>query len=486
MKDAYEFYEYDHSKTLFPMDTSTVILKNGLKKILNYVSECNSGNKSPFSAQLRCSALKPNLHLRRTCKLDPISEAFFYDIIFRNRKCFTKSKKPDRVRYGYRFKDGDPISPSKSYASFKKAISDLVTRDMRAVRVDVANYFNAIYHHDLSHWFESVCDDAGDAQRLSQFFREINNGISVDFLPHGLYPAKMLGSSYLSFIEQSGAFRSDLSARFMDDVVFMDKKQENLVHDLLVLQEQLGQRHLSLNPQKTIWLDAHSDVEGDVGELKDALQLRKREVFVGSDGESMLDDSSEQEALTEEEIEYLLDRLKAPHAEEDDIELALALLREEVDDMLAIMPSVLTNHPHLAKNVYHFLRYVPDRCAVLSLIKTHLKNETIPEYQLFWLAKYCMDFSSECDDFESIYYALFKHPSATALTRAKLLEIDANDHGIHDLKLKHLRNGSSSWEAWASAAGFRSVAKSERNHALMYFARSSPQNKIIADIVSAL
>lgn len=75
---------------------------------------------------------------------------------------------------------------------------------------DVSSYFNSIYHHDLVNWFAGSKDvESADVEVFGQFMCEINAGFSIDFLPHGLYPTKMLGSHFLSYIDYSILIKSE-------------------------------------------------------------------------------------------------------------------------------------------------------------------------------------------------------------------------------------------------------------------------------------
>jgi hypothetical protein len=98
-----------------------------------------------------------------------------------------------RQSFGYRFQKGKPTTIHNAYQSFKQAMqsADGLTFEHH-ISFDIASYFNSIYQHDASQWFSSldgVC--APDAHAFGMFSRQINSGRSIDFLPQGIYPAKL-------------------------------------------------------------------------------------------------------------------------------------------------------------------------------------------------------------------------------------------------------------------------------------------------------
>src|SRR5262249_50778245 len=126
-----------------------------------------------FLPQVRCYAAKADFQLRRTLKLDPIAELFIYDLVYRNRTSFRKDHVPNRRSFGYRFAAGEPISPMSSYREFRAAVAAASSEYDYSLRLDVALYFNSIYHHDLVAYFSSAGWDASDVEQLGVFLREI-------------------------------------------------------------------------------------------------------------------------------------------------------------------------------------------------------------------------------------------------------------------------------------------------------------------------
>lgn len=255
ISDAYGFIKSDFSSTLFPLKTNLIVAENSSAEIKEYINNKILNDNSPadsFLAQQRVYSTKPLGHLRRTVKLDPVAEYFIYDLIYRNKNIFRKAVSESRKCFGYFFKNGSYVSVHDAYKEYKQ---DLFINEFlykHKIQCDIASYFNSIYHHDLSHWFSSFPSVSElDKKGFSQFFREINSGRSIDFLPQGIYPAKMIGNEFLKFIDLHGQIKSACIMRFMDDFVLFDDDLEIIQEDFIKIQKLLGNYALNINPSKT-------------------------------------------------------------------------------------------------------------------------------------------------------------------------------------------------------------------------------------------
>jgi hypothetical protein len=246
-----QFFLSDYDATLFPLKTNRLIVEKYSSKLMEFIqSECFSDDGG-FQSQHRVFAAKKGWFLRPTVKLDPVAEFFIYDFVYRNRFIFKKSPLPKRKVFGYRIREGTPIPVLKSYSSYKKAIAGCRETYKYYAYFDVSAYFNRIYHHDLVAWCESAGATAEDVEAFGRFLRETASGRSVDCLPQGLYPSKMIGSAFLGFLENSNRIRCGESIRLMDDVWLFDDDPQTVVADFLVAQSLLSERGLSVNEQKS-------------------------------------------------------------------------------------------------------------------------------------------------------------------------------------------------------------------------------------------
>jgi Reverse transcriptase (RNA-dependent DNA polymerase) len=485
-----QYFLEDYPRTLFPLATTHILIQNHADAILKYIYEKvlnQSEQNYSFLPQLHCYASKTGFHLRRTVKLDPVAELFIYDLVYRNRKQFRSDFSETRKSFGYRFEDGQPIAQTKSYAAFKSSIAQAKKSYSFSAKFDISSYFNSIYHHDLIAWFSEGSQSLKDTECFGQFLREINAGRSVDCLPQGLHPCKIIGAEFLKFVDNSISVRSQLMLRFMDDYYLFDNDESIINSDFVVIQRMLGEKGLFLNSTKTkIGQVDEINIEKKVDAIKaDLLQVRRHIIEVSGVEEE--EEEEEEENLSDEQIEYLLDILKDPDIHEEDAELVLILLRDYGSDVLERMKSFLERFPSLSKTVYTYCRYIDDKTELSNLVKDFLKtSKDTTENQLFWLAKMAEDYLMNSHNYDDIIYLLYNHPHATSLTQAKVLEIPDSRFGLPEIRSEHLRVGKSDWLSWSAAVGCRQETKIRRNHILGYFSKASPMNKLISDCISAL
>ena len=489
IKPSIQYLLDDYSHTLFPLSTTRVVAENSGDSILEYVYQKvlnNEDYEHSFLSQARCYASKQGFHLRRTVKLDPVAELFIYDIIHRNRGLFRKDFRPNRRSFGYRFEDGKPISSTKSYTEFKSDLAHAKSTYKYVVKFDIATYFNSLYHHNLVKWFDYKEASESDVKYFGQFLREGRGGESIDCLPQGLNPCKIIGAEFLKFIDNSAFLRCDLLLRFMDDFYLFSNEENILLDDFILIQRLLGDKGLSLNSVKTIIGPVEElNIAKTIDEIKTAL-LRIRRTIREISGD-ITNTTDEREELTPEEVEYLLHLLKDPEIDESDAELVLVLLRDYGDDVLESLSDFLERFPSLSKSIYHFSNCVIDTTSLASLILKFIQNgKNITEDQLFWMAKISEDYLSQTQDYSSILIKLYEHQNSTLISRAKILEIPEERFGMVEIREEHLRTGQSDWLAWSSAVGTRNASPIRRNHILSYFCKNSPMNKIIGDCIQNL
>lgn len=488
---AVDFFLEDLPRTLFPLNTNKVLVELGHAELLAYAEGLAAGDGT-FLPQRRVHANKDQLHLRRTVKLDAVAEFYFYHIIHKNRAKFRRSHRTERRHFGYRFETGRPMSPSKSYADFKKAVADGIFRSEEFTYFDIASYFNGLYHHDLHAWFAALGpDDPADVAAFGKFLREINAGRSLDCLPQGLYPAKMIGNDFLRFIEDSSAIRADRIERFMDDVYLFGDDLNALTADFSEVQRLLGLKGLSVNASKTRnagspWTDEADD---QLSELKKRLLKRRRHLIISHYDEDEDEDEDENRGegdaeLDEEEIEFIVSLLNAGSLSEEDAELILVVMRDHVARIEQHLSVFASGFPHLAKNFFGLCGEATDKEAVARVVlEVASAGDHVGEFQLFWfgmmLETYLLDTAAAPD----LVHTLYRHESATDISRAKILEIPDRRYGLPEMRESFLREGRSDWLAWASAVGSRNLDKQARNYLLDYFANGSKTNRLIASIL---
>ncbi len=204
-KNTVNLFLVDYPRTLFPLETNRILVERAAPAIGKFIYQEITSGKGPqnFLPQRRVYASKPGYHLRRTVKLDPVAEFFLYDIIYRHRDSLRDRSTESRRIFGYHFVKGQVPSPTASYHAFRRASRELERQFEYTLKFDITAYFNSIYHHDLVAWFRSIANTEDDGRLFDKYFKQINSGRSIDCLPHGILPAKVVGNHFLQFLNES-------------------------------------------------------------------------------------------------------------------------------------------------------------------------------------------------------------------------------------------------------------------------------------------
>jgi hypothetical protein len=495
MSGTTSFYEADFWATLFPLKTNLLMMQHHEKDLSQYVYQRVLSEAHPednFLPQQRVYAIKPRSHLRRTLKLDPVADYFLYDLAYRNRSIFRKPVSSTREAFGYRFEEGHHIGVNTAYRAYKARIRQCKKDFKHFISFDIAAYFNSLYHHDVCHWFESRDGvTTEDAAAFGKFCREINAGRSIDFLPQGLYPAKMVGSEFLKFIDLSGQIKSTVLLRFMDDIYLFDDTRKTLAQDFVRIQQLLGNKALNINAAKTKADDQTSDIARQISQIRKALfevvELVEEPEIEGSGNESPEQTEILAKHLSQDQINTLIGFLRDDNLEEVEAELILNFLRSHTDSVLDLVPALLKRFPNITKFASGIFGSVQDKEALAKIVLDYIKPaEGLLEFQLFWLAILTEEHLLETDAAGDILMSIYEQSTESKVARAKVLEIPAQDFGLKELRDEHLKTGASDWLAWASAFGTRSLKPAERNHQLDYFSKGSMLNYLIASCVKKL
>lgn len=488
MSATTEFIKADFGATLFPLKTNLLMAEKHEPEISEYIYQkvLDEQNKTDnFLPQQRVYATKPYGHLRRTSKLDPVAEYFLYDITYRNRAIFRPQVSNARRSFGYRFMDGSHVSVHSAYSEYKQSLIENDIAFSHKLQFDIASYFNSLYHHDICHWFAAApAVSEVDSKALGQFLREINAGRSVDFLPQGIYPSKMIGNDFLKRVDLSGQIKSSRLVRFMDDFTLFDNDPEVLRQDFVRVQQLLGQYGLNINPSKTFYDKRVKGVEETLSKLHESLidiVEEIKEVYSASSVEFVEVETEIESKLTSEQVNALLALLKDEALEESDADLILGFLRSYSDSILENLPALLRRFPNLSKHIYSVCGTISEKADLAAVLLDYLKMETFfLEYQLFWLTCIVEDHLIGQGCYGELLIKLYELSQDFKIARAKVLEIPEQGFGFKEIRGEYLKSGQSDWLSWASAMGSRLLKAAERNYVLDYFSKGSPMNFLIA------
>lgn len=488
MSATFNFIKADFASTLFPLKTNLLVAEKHEEEVSAYIYQKILNDKHEgdnFLPQQRVYATKPRGHLRRTVKLDPVAEYFIYDITYRNRAAFRSEVSPTRRSFGYRFQEGAHIPVHASYKEYQQALTDNAAKFEHNLQFDIASYFNCLYHHDIAHWFS---DKQGvsevDSNALGKFFREINAGRSVDFLPQGIYPCKMIGNEFLKVVDLSGLLKSEVLVRFMDDFTLFGSNADVLQQDFLKIQQLLGNFALNINPGKTFYNKSIGEVETTLSALHESLIEIVSEIHEvhGASGVELVELEEEVAiSLSDDQVNALVELLKNESLDEADADRILGFLRSHSDSLLEHLPLLLRKFPNLTKHIHSICSGVSEKKELAALLLEHLTKETFfLEHQLFWLACIVEDHLLGHGCYGEVLMKIFELTEGFKIARAKVLEIPEQGFGFKEIRSEYLKTGQSDWLSWASAIGTRSLKAAERNYALDYFSKGSPMNFLIA------
>ena len=488
MSATFDFLKADFTGTLFPLKTNLLVAEKHEKEVSEYIYQKILDEKQAadnFLPQQRVYATKPRGHLRRTVKLDPVVEYFLYDVTYRNRAIFRPEVSNARRSFGYRFMGGGHISVHNAYKTYNLCLAKSNEKFKHNLQFDIASYFNCLYHHDIYNWFAArPAVSEVDSIALGKCFREINAGRSVDFLPHGIYPTKMIGNEFLKVIDLSAQLKSSVLVRFMDDFTLFDDDPDVLRQDFLRIQQLLGQFGLNVNPSKTFYNKNIGDVEETLSALHESLieiVNETHEVHGASGVDFVLVENEVATNLTDDQVNALLALLKDDALEEADADLILGFLRSHSDSILEHLPVLLRKFPNLTKHIHSVCSAVSEKAELAAVLLEHLTKETFfLEYQLFWLACIVEDYLIGQGCYGDVLMRIFELTQDFKIARAKVLEIPEQGFGFKEIRDEFLKTGQSDWLSWTSAMGTRSLKAAERNYVLDYFSKGSPLNYLIA------
>ncbi|MCP1133296.1 reverse transcriptase domain-containing protein [Paenibacillus polysaccharolyticus] len=515
INNVYDFILRDFQKTLFPLRSTLLLSKFNSDHILQFVNneifsqawfktilsdveyakvseimnekqikKINQIAQSYFLIQPWVYALKDKNHYRQTFQLDPVAHIFIYDFVFRNRSYFQKQMYSNRESFGYTFNGDSYNSQSEEYKNFLVKLKFLKSEFDFMGKIDISNFFNNIYHHDVVSYIARLINQQ-EAEKIGKFLREINEGRSTSCMPQGLFPMKVVGSNFLSFIEASRELKSEYIIRFMDDIYFFSNNEETIKRDIFNAQRILGEKGLSLNEEKTGVFSSRVDRENDIETVKVSL-LEKRRMVINSYTDEFDDDNNQElNELTEVETEFLHNLLQdVRNIEDEDIELILSLLMTSESDTIKLTKLVLYKSPQLMKNLYYNIKrnYMRISDSVITEIESYLEKTFIPEYQLFWITKIIVDFTALNESIADLLNSIYRHTSVTNIVKCLILEVPENNYGFLELK-KTVARGHAPELIISAMVGLLSHEKSNRNQIYKYVAKS---NSMLRTIISVL
>ena len=156
--------------------------------------------------------------------------------------------------------------------------------------------------------------------------------------------------------------------------------------DIIVLQQLLGARGLSLNEGKTKFGSKSSDFEEKkLDSIKKSLLVKREKIF-------SYDEIQEKNVILDSaEVEYLKNILKSNDVSEEDVELALSIFKQDKEETEVLIDIVFNLYPHLIKNLHRHMIDIEDDGELWDAIANKISVDFLTEYELFWLVRSIID-----------------------------------------------------------------------------------------------
>ena len=401
-------------------------------------------------------AAKHGHHCRRSVKPDPLAAWFLYRWAYENRNSFRRPHYKHRSHFGYRLVEGAPISIEAASTKFRRAeFYAEQHRKLLTLRFDIGHYFNTLYHHDIVKQLRLSGFTPEPVRQLARVLRWLTAGRTIDCLPQGIYPAKMIGSYVLTPVDNDAGIGSWRLFRMMDDFLLVDADWQRLIGDFHHLQYLLGQLSLGVNQDKTRMPTAPPATD---------LAL------------------SDEERSTEEIVKSVQDKTEAKARVR--LRFTRRIPPKSARD-LARTIAVALDHPDLVKQLSFWFRTVRNKDELGDVLWSALKSRFLTDYQLFWLAHIADEHLLETASLGKVVDFVFKHPNASDITKARILEIPTNKFGMAARREIYLRQ-TTGWTSWAAGIGMLNAPKDSRNQLAKYVKNDGIMGRMMSQVIHNL
>ena len=186
-------------------------------------------------------------------------------------------------------------------------------RFSHCVKLDIANYYERIYHHKLQQLLEVRGVPAPVTSAVSTLLRKFSNGDSHG-IPQGLWPSDYLGNIYLLYLDEFLKARGTYAIRYVDDYRILCNSEREGLQILKECCSFLRGIGLNLQPLKTSVVTVDK-LKPDLKPLTEQfLDLRTRKVQViirylelASMGEEIIEEFMEERVEEPEAVSPLTD-----------------------------------------------------------------------------------------------------------------------------------------------------------------------------------
>ena len=366
------------------------------------------------------------------------------------------------------------------------------------LRLDIANYYERIYHHKLQQLLERRGVPGSITSALCKLLRKFANGDSHG-IPQGFWASDYLGSIYLLYLDEFLEAKDIHAVRYVDDYrIFCgsDREARSILKDCCGMLRGLG---LNVQPRKTSIVTVDK-LDPELKPITERfLDLRQNAVFLRPFDTNYLDEDDlwEQEhretPITDENVRDFEDLWTEAIDQEDK---RTALLTFALSGLsAAASPTAeqyildnLGQFPNLASAFTKYLLSLGFKQDTANRILDFIESdECIHEWQQMWLLEYFRRTSDTIEPYKTRLKALLHDSNIHPLCRALISEIIAfkgTDTDGDDVQRLFTRETDPRIRRHL-LLGFRLLPLTERNYAISYLPPSDWILSLVGKLVKS-
>lgn len=243
---------------LFPKPVEFEILKEIEEEAINRLKDIDLGNYQ-HSPSRRFIVPKDDISYRTATQLDPLDNIILTAIIYEFGQLIENRRIPitNNKIFGYRFSPQNDYSlydPNISWLEFWKNCEHQISVYQYAVSLDIADFYNQIYHHNIENQLYELIP-LGLPNQIKKWLMNLLENVTVKVsrgIPIGPHATHLLGELSLIPVDNSLTFKGLDFCRFVDDIIiFCNSKQEARIIIYQMAEILDKQQRLILQRQKT-------------------------------------------------------------------------------------------------------------------------------------------------------------------------------------------------------------------------------------------
>ena len=325
----------------------------------------------PLRSHLAWAVPKGHTGFRIAHQLDPLDTLVYTALVYEMGKVIERSRQPKTVACAYRFRPkdrGDFYPGDNGWATFTRRSRDLANKHTFVLHMDIADFYNQIYHHRLA----GALETAGISKERAENFEAYIGGFTAwqsQGIPVGPSASSLLAECCLSDIDSSLRAMRIPFVRYIDDFRIFASTKANLVRVLHEVTKLLYTNHrLAIQSGKTYIQRAEEFIQRNLddpqrvfeGEMEDRLSELVDQLNSETGYEKTIDDVSEEQVG--DEVQNCLDSLFHESLQAVPIRFGTIrfVLREAArwgtDEMTALVVKHLESLTPIIGDVSRFLR----------------------------------------------------------------------------------------------------------------------------------